>query len=61
MIVSTAPGRCGVLGNPTDMYGGSVLSCSTVERARCEIDDADVLILEADGGEVQEVRTAADL
>jgi galactokinase len=40
MIVATAPGRCGVLGNPTDMYGGSVISCSTRERARCEIREA---------------------
>ena len=35
MITATAPGRCGLVGNPTDMYGGSVLSCSTRERARC--------------------------
>jgi galactokinase len=32
-VIATAPGRCGVLGNPTDMYGGSVLSCSLSERA----------------------------
>lgn len=61
MIVSTAPGRCGVIGNPTDMYGGSVVSCSTVERARCEITDADALIVEADNGERQEIREASDL
>ena len=60
MIVSTAPGRCGVLGNPTDMYGGSVLSCSTVERARCEITDADALIVEADNGERQVIESVAD-
>ena len=35
MIVATAPGRCGIVGNPTDIYGGSVLSISTKERARC--------------------------
>lgn len=61
MIVSTAPGRCGVLGNPTDMYGGSVISCSTKERARCEIHAADTLIVEADNGERQELHSAADL
>lgn len=62
MIVSTAPGRCGVLGNPTDMYGGSVISCSTKERARCEIHEAaDTLIVEADNGEKQEIQTVADL
>lgn len=60
MIVSTAPGRCGVLGNPTDMYGGSVISCSTKERARCEIHPADALIVEADNGERQEITSVAD-
>lgn len=60
MIVATAPGRCGVLGNPTDMYGGSVISCSTVERARCEITDADALIVEADNGERQVITSIAD-
>ena len=33
MIFATAPGRCGLVGNPTDMYGGSVLSCATGVRA----------------------------
>jgi galactokinase/mevalonate kinase-like predicted kinase len=61
VIVSTAPGRCGVLGNPTDMYGGSVISCSTKERARCDIADADALIVEADNGDRQVIETAADL
>ena len=61
MIVCTAPGRCGILGNPTDMYGGSVISCSTRERARCEIRESDRLLLEADSGDRQEIVTAADL
>ena len=61
MIVCTAPGRCGVLGNPTDMYGGSVISCSTVERARCEIHEAASLVVEADNGEAQEITSEADL
>ncbi len=60
MIVATAPGRCGILGNPTDMYGGSVISCTTVERARCEIVPADTLVVEADNGERQEIRTEED-
>lgn len=37
MIIASAPGRCGIIGNPTDMYGGSVLSCSTSELAHCEL------------------------
>jgi galactokinase len=39
MIQATAPGRCGLIGTPTDMYGGSVISCSTVERAKCTIEE----------------------
>jgi galactokinase/mevalonate kinase-like predicted kinase len=61
VIVATAPGRCGILGNPTDMYGGSVISCSTRERARCEIHDADSLVVEADNGDRHEILTAGDL
>ena len=61
MIVATAPGRCGVLGNPTDMYGGSVLSCSLSERATCTLSDTEALILEADNGERQVIASVADL
>ena len=32
-LVCSAPGRAGIIGNPTDMYGGSVLSCSMAMRA----------------------------
>jgi galactokinase/mevalonate kinase-like predicted kinase len=37
MVISSAPGRAGVIGNPTDMYGGSVLSCSVGMRSRVTI------------------------
>jgi len=37
MIHASAPGRCGLIGNPTDMYGGTVISCSTRERASCAL------------------------
>ncbi|MDR3710280.1 MAG: hypothetical protein P4L33_18440 [Capsulimonadaceae bacterium] len=40
MIKVSAPGRCGLVGNPTDMYGGSVVSCSTREHAFCVLDAA---------------------
>ena len=40
-ILATAPGRCGVIGNPSDMYGGCVISCSTPVRNRCTIEPAD--------------------
>ena len=48
-ILSSAPGRAGIIGNPTDMYGGSVLSCSVGMRARVEITPAKELILESNG------------
>lgn len=48
MIIATAPGRCGIVGNPTDMYGGSVISCSTREHAICrlipETDDISITV-----------------
>jgi galactokinase/mevalonate kinase-like predicted kinase len=61
-IVSTAPGRCGVVGNPTDMYGGSVISCSTAERAKCVIDNerVDSITISA-GDQTQTVRVNDDL
>ena len=48
-LVCSAPGRAGIVGNPTDMYGGSVLSCSVGMRARVCIRAADELILATDG------------
>lgn len=60
MIISSAPGRCGIVGNPTDMYGGSVLSCTTVERARCTIVDSKSLVISVEGSE-EEIRSADGL
>ncbi len=34
-IKASAPGRCGILGNPSDIYGGKVLSCSLPARNTC--------------------------
>lgn len=48
-LLCTAPGRAGIIGNPTDMYGGAVLSCSVDMRARVRIDPADKLLLETNG------------
>lgn len=39
----SAPGRCGIIGNPTDMYGGSVISCTIPFRARVTIEPWDCL------------------
>lgn len=37
VIQASAPGRCGIIGNPSDIYGGAVLSCSTPARATCRL------------------------
>ena len=59
-ITYSAPGRCGIVGNPSDMYGGSVISCSTVERATVTVADDEVLTIEV-GGETRIVRDPEDL
>ena len=59
-ITVSAPGRCGIIGNPTDMYGGSVLSCSIGLRATVTITPAAELLLETDGQSVA-IRTRSDL
>lgn len=48
-IRCSAPGRCGIIGNPTDMYGGSVISCSIAYRAYVTISPCNRLELEASG------------
>ena len=50
-ISCSAPGRAGIIGNPTDMYGGSVLSCSVDMRARVTITPAEKLTLVTNGQE----------
>ncbi len=47
IIRCSAPGRAGIIGNPTDMYGGSVLSCSIMERATVTLKPSDRLILDS--------------
>lgn len=37
VIQASAPGRCGIVGNPSDIYGGVVLSCSTPAQATCRL------------------------
>lgn len=34
---ASAPGRCGIIGNPSDIYGGNVLSCTIPARAVCRL------------------------
>jgi galactokinase/mevalonate kinase-like predicted kinase len=59
-IRCSAPGRCGIIGNPTDMYGGAVISCTVPYRARVEVSDDDALVIETGGLEFT-VRTEDDL
>ncbi len=40
VIAATAPGRAGIIGNPSDMYGGSVISCTLPVRARAALSPA---------------------
>ncbi len=37
LVVASAPGRAGIIGNPTDGYGGTVISCSLAERATVSV------------------------
>ncbi len=59
-IRCSAPGRCGIIGNPTDMYGGAVISCSVPFRARVTIAPCDALVLET-GGRSLTIRGEDDL
>jgi galactokinase/mevalonate kinase-like predicted kinase len=59
-VVCSAPGRAGIIGNPTDMYGGSVLSCSVGMRARVTVTRAKGIVLET-GEEECRIADRADL
>lgn len=48
-ITVSAPGRAGIIGNPTDMYGGAVMSCSVDMRAHVSVTPSKELILQTDG------------
>ena len=52
MIQVTAAGRAGIIGNPTDGYGGTLISCSIKNRAVTTIEDNDVLLIKNSFGEV---------
>jgi galactokinase/mevalonate kinase-like predicted kinase len=55
-VVCSAPGRAGIIGNPTDMYGGAVLSSSVGMRARVTVTPAEGIVLETNE---QECRIAS--
>lgn len=60
MIRVTAPGRGGIIGNPSDMYGGTVVSCTIAERADCTVSASPMLILDV-YGHFQVIDTAEKL
>ncbi len=60
MIRASTPGRCGIVGNPTDGYGGSVLSCALAERASVELLPAAETVLEICGHR-ERIRGVEDL
>jgi galactokinase/mevalonate kinase-like predicted kinase len=59
-LTCSAPARANLIGNPTDIYGGAVLSCSVDLRARVRVEGASGLQL-ATGGDECEVRCHEDL
>lgn len=60
IIVATAPGRAGIIGNPSDMYGGAVISCSLPMRAKVTITPDSELTLVA-YGKICHIRKRDDL
>lgn len=60
MIRSTAAGRCGIVGNPTDGYGGSVIASTLAERAWVELTPSEAINLECETSR-QVVRSPQDL
>jgi galactokinase/mevalonate kinase-like predicted kinase len=59
-VVCSAPGRAGIIGNPTDMYGGAVLSCSVGMRARVTVTPAKGIVLATNEDECR-IRKRDDL
>lgn len=59
-VRSSAPGRGGIVGNPSDMYGGSMLSCATRGRATCTVSPSSALMLSV-SGEFAVIRDKGDL
>ena len=51
MFKAQAPGRVGIIGNPSDGYGGAVVSCTIRNRATATIESADSLIVTTGNGD----------
>lgn len=61
VIIASAPGRCGIVGNPSDMYGGSVISCTVRERATCRLETNTDGLRIVNEDEVADLYSADDL
>jgi len=59
-VVVSAPARANLLGNPSDQYGGTQISCSVPLRARVVLEDAPGLAL-VSGGDERAITSDADL
>jgi galactokinase/mevalonate kinase-like predicted kinase len=60
MIEASAPARAGVIGNPTDGYGGSLISCTLGARANVRLSPCDRIELSF-GGEQSIIANERDL
>jgi galactokinase/mevalonate kinase-like predicted kinase len=60
MIQASAPGRAGIVGNPTDGYGGTVIASSLAERARVTLVPSQETVIEI-GGHRAVIRDRSDL
>lgn len=50
MIKSTTAGRAGIIGNPTDGYGGTMIACSVKNNAIATIENHDKLLVQNEFG-----------
>ena len=50
MIRSTTSGRAGIIGNPTDGYGGAMIACSVKNCAAASIEPHDELLVQNQNG-----------
>ncbi|MFO7636300.1 MAG: hypothetical protein R6W96_03225 [Clostridia bacterium] len=53
MIVVSTPGRAGIIGNPTDGYGGAMMACSIRNRATVTLKKNKTLVLVNDFGKTE--------
>ena len=60
MVHASAPGRGGIIGNPSDIYGGTVVSCAISERAEAVVADSSRLMFDI-YGHFQQINEPEDL